>query len=82
MKPQWLSITKITKFQGTGAHVLMSIPFAQHQVVLGRTKLVWAGNCHHEHQETEEEGSFGRANPSWLTSVCAEADRAELCKHH
>ena len=43
MKLQWLGITKITKIQGTGAHVLMSIPFAQHQVVLGRTKLVWAG---------------------------------------
>ena len=40
MKLQWLGITKITKFRGRG---LMSIPFAQHQVVLGRTKLVWAG---------------------------------------
>ena len=25
-----------------GAHVLMSIPFAQHRSVLGQTKLTWA----------------------------------------
>ena len=28
--------------------MLMSIPFAQHQSVLRRTKLVWAGSGHHE----------------------------------
>ena len=28
--------------------MLMSSPFAQHQSVLRRTKLVWAGSCHHE----------------------------------
>ena len=34
-----------------------------------------AGNRHREPQESEEEGSCGHANPSRLTSVCAEADR-------
>ena len=52
--------------QNPGEGGLMSIPFAQQHLL--------AGNRHREPQESEEEGSYGHANPSRLTSVCAEAD--------